>query len=317
MDARRWRKRLKNDVLYVLIRLLGGAVRALSTVPARRLMRALGRGVYLASPGLRHLTFENLRLAFGDELSEREIRRLARRVFEDLGVNAADALRLDRIQPTSLVTSESFHVVREALALRRGLLVATGHVGNWEVLGAYLASRGVPLTALAARIYDPRLDRLVTRLREAVGVRTIRHNRSGFGMARVLKAGGALGVLVDVRQERLGQVVRFFGRPVHAVDGPFQLAVRFGTPVVFACAWRRRDGGYRAEFELLEPPPGLDGRRKVAWLLQACTDRLESVIRRVPSQWIWMHPRWEPVAESKIRAPRKAAKVRRKAVAKV
>ena len=305
MKVRRWQKRLKNDAIYVFVRLLAGAVWTLPPVLARRLMHVLGDCAYLLAPELRRLTLQNLRSALGDQLTEPQIRTLARRVFRDLGANAADALRLDLVRPEELVKADNFDVVERGLARGRGLLVATGHVGNWEVLGAYLASRGVPLTALAARIYDPRLDRLVTKLRRKAGVRTIRHNRSGLGMARILKAGGALGVLIDLRQERVGQTVRFFGRPAHAVDGPFHLAVRLGAPVVFAATWRERDGHYRARFQLLESPPGLTRPERVAWLLQACTDRLEEVIRQVPSQWIWMHPRWEPVPESKVRVPRK------------
>ncbi len=307
MSTRRWRKRLKNDAIYVLVRLLVGTVRGLPLPLARRATRALGACAYLLAPKLRRLTLQNLRFAFGDRLTERQVRALAWRVFRELGGNAADAFRLDLAPPEELVRSDSFDVLRRALARGRGLLVATGHVGNWEVLGAYLASRGVPLTALAARIYDPRLDCLVAKLRRKAGVRTIRHNRSGLSMARILKAGGALGVLIDLRQERIGQTVRFFGRPAHAVDGPFHLAVRLRVPVVFAAAWREADGLYRAEFQLVEPPAGLTAPEKATWLLQVCTNRLEKVIRRVPSQWIWMHPRWEPVPRAKVRVFRKSA----------
>ncbi|NOZ56269.1 MAG: hypothetical protein GXO73_05670, partial [Calditrichaeota bacterium] len=156
MNARRWQKRLKNDAIYVSIRLLAGAVRALPPLLARRLMRVLGDCAYLLASELRRLTLQNLRSAFGDQLTEPQIRTLARRVFRDLGANATDALRLDLVRPEELVKAEHFDVVERGLARGRGLLVATGHVGNWEVLGAYLASRGVSLTALAARIYDPR-----------------------------------------------------------------------------------------------------------------------------------------------------------------
>src|SRR5262249_46824414 len=142
---------------------------------------------------------------------------IARAAFQNFARCFCEAAKLDEIRPhfEDYVTVEGWEHAEAMLAAKRGAIVVTGHIGNWELLAAYFAHKGLPITAIAKRINNEGLNALIVEFRARNGVRTIlRESRdSGRDIVRVLHGGGILALLVDQDVKRTQSVsVPFFGR---------------------------------------------------------------------------------------------------------
>ena len=69
----------------------------------------------------------------------------------------------------------------------------TSHTGCWELLGAYLAAEGIPLDVVARRMYDERLERLLTDSRKSAGMGNISRGSGTRDIIRSLNAGRGIG----------------------------------------------------------------------------------------------------------------------------
>jgi len=228
------------------------------------------------------------------ELDGRGRRRLARRVFVELGRNAADVFRFRHRPGSELV--KLIDVVGEehlaaARAQRRGVVAVTGHLGAWELIPGYFAQRGIPIVVLARRLKYPRLEALLQGLRSQLGVRVVHEGESLRPAFRILKTGGAVGMLIDQdRQMAAGVWVPFLGRPAWTPTGPAELARRTGARLLPVGI---RRVGRRHRITLL-PPVEVDWQRSGATAAATAGLRrsIESLLWECPEQWTWMYDPW-------------------------
>jgi KDO2-lipid IV(A) lauroyltransferase len=186
----------------------------------------------------------------------------------------------------------------EAVGRGKGLVFATGHVGNWELLAQRIAMRW-PSAVIARTGNDPGLTALVGRMRAAGNIETLWREEpsTARAMLRTFKQGRPLGILIDQDTRVQSVFVPFFGRPAATPRGAADLALRFGAPVL--AGWARRRGprpgdGHEIDFEEIayDANPA-DRDAEAARLTAACTARLEAAIRASPAEWVWMHERWK------------------------
>jgi KDO2-lipid IV(A) lauroyltransferase len=202
---------------------------------------------------------------------------------------------MSRRELLALVDVRGLDRLEAVIARGRGVIGIAPHIGNWEVLAAALAARGVPLTALAAELYDERLGRFALEARARWGVATIVKGRAGAmrEALAVLHRGEMLGALVDLHTRDEGVTVSFLGRESHAAAGPVRLALRTGAALVPMAIARLASGRYAAE---IEEPLALartdDAERDVHDGVRRTAAALEGAILRWPEQWLWMHDRW-------------------------
>ena len=129
----------------------------------------------------------------------------------------------------------------------KGLIVVTGHLGNWELGGAYLAARGLPIDAVARHMANPLFDRYLTSTRQRIGM-TVVHDEDAVRACRDRCAAGARWRFSSIRA-RSGLAstwVPFFGRYAKTPRGPAVFALRLGAPIVFGVALRQPSGRYHA-----------------------------------------------------------------------
>lgn len=256
--------------------------------------------VYRLTPWRQHLRGVIGR-AEGLGLSPSEREDVARRHVRELARNVVELLRLpelprEAIPPVAEV--RGWEHVAAALAEGRGIIVATAHYGNWELLGATLVARGLPLHVLVQPPSQPAFDRLFTETRRAVGVNTWpnRGPSSLRPVLRALKRGEALGLLVDQHAEGQEAIVRLLGRPVSAPVGPLYFARHTGAVILPMRLLRLRDGRHRLEIEPPLPVTGHDERDAQRLYLA-----LERWIVECPDHWLWVHDRW--AREGELRRP--------------
>jgi len=282
-------QRAKNDCLFALASAALFFARLASQGALVRFGRRAGRLVHALAASLRRRARRNLALAF-PEMTPDERARVARASFENVGADLAGAIAsLGAPSPLLSMPEASRAVLREALAEGRGVVLPSAHLGPWERLAATLVACGFPLTAVVRESYDPRFDALVEGVRARAGVRTIaRGSRTaGTRIVRVLRAGGVLGVPMDLRTRAESVTVPLLGAPAETAVGPARIALRTGAPVVVCTVAASGDSP-----DLEVTCTRLRSAGGEIELTAAINEELGRRIRAVPERWLWMHPRF-------------------------
>lgn len=285
---------LKNDVIWQGLRAASASGRAMSLSAARRSGRILGALAHATVRRDRRRALHNLADAL-PELDESARRATVRAMFRHLGQSLFEIAWLPNLSASDLESTtrfEGLEHMREATAAGRGVVLFTGHCGNWEWMAAAIGLAGIPMNVVGREIYDNRINEFIVESRRRHHVETI--GRGSGNAARdilaTLRKGHVLGVLIDQSIRAESADVPFFGRPAPTPIGPARLAVRAGAAAI-AGFIERRDGMQIIRFE-----PAIETSRNddpVA-LTARMTSSIEAQIRRVPDQWVWMHKRWTP-----------------------
>jgi KDO2-lipid IV(A) lauroyltransferase len=268
---------------------------------------ALGGLVWLL--GIRRrVVLENLRLAFPDK-TEEERRAIARKTYRNLGQMIPDFLRvpfLPREEIERMFVYEGWEVLEQAKARGNGVIAATGHFGNFDLLAAAHTLKGIPITMITRQMGKSGANDLWRAIRRRSGVEDLVVTK-GSTLAAAVKSvhsGRVLGYVIDQNQPlRHAIFPTFFGVPAATAPTPAVIAMRSGAAVLFTVSVPLGDGRHRVIMEgPLVPPNTGDRDRDVLAFMQDLNDRLERWIRVYPDRWYWLHRRW------KTRPPAEAAR---------
>lgn len=282
---------------YWGLRMLIGALDALRWERATRIGARLGALGYRPFAIRRRVVERQIAAAFPG-LEPWEVTRIARASYEHLGrITVETALLANIGKEGVLALSEQitgWEVIERLLALGRGLIIVTGHLGNWELAGAYMAARGVPLDVIARRMGNPLFDSYLTETRLRLGM-TVVHDREAVRRTpRALSAGRPVAFLVDQGLlHHASTYVPFFGRPAKTPRGPAVFALRLKAPVLFGVSLRQPNGRYRHHVEEIPVEDTGHRDRDVDRLVARYTEALERWVRVAPEQYFWHHQRWK------------------------
>ena len=289
-------KKARRKVLYIILKAMSSLVLFL---PARWVLPTgslLGGIAYLVLSRERKNAIENLNIAFSHEKSARDIKRVCRESFQNLGINLIELLRfpkLDRENIDKLVTIKGEDRIDTAIENGKGAIMLTAHLGNWELLAAYAALKGYPINVVARNIYYEGYNDMLVRLRESKGMKVI-YREDVKRMFHSLKNNELLGILADQDTDKVdGVFVKFFNELAYTPTGPVALSIRSGAPLI-PCFIIRGNGRHTIFVE--EPLPILRTGDKDKDLLvntERYTKVIEEWVRRYPSQWVWLHQRWK------------------------
>ena len=290
---RRW----KNDLLFYGAM---GLFALLGRLPAP-LMRALGWGLGALAAGFasreRRRAWANLR-ASDLEFTLVQRSRLLGAVFAELGRRLADWVALVGGRGRqALLASVRFapgaqQSLAQAVARGRGVVLASAHQGDWELLAAALA-RVAPLSVLGRSSYDSRFTHLIVAARRRFGVETLlveTPNHLRRALER-LRCGEQVGVLLDLPVG--AQRIAFLGRTARVATTAAGLARASGAALVVA--WiERQQGGHLIRLREQPLEGGLGRAKTLSRATAAAHRRLEGAIRQHPAQWLWTLDRWRP-----------------------
>lgn len=272
----------------------------LSRVVPLRVSYAIARGAgllaYFAWAGGRRRCIQNmLRVVDGDQ---RAARRAARRSFSNYVVYLVDFFRFfstnaEDITRRVAIDEQMWGRLREHRS-GRGIVFLTIHFGNWDLGAAVLALNGFPISAIADRFRNERMDRLIMASREHLGMRVIPAGRTGPGIVRALRSNDVVAMLVDIPQMDDGVHVQFFGDTISVPAGPARIALRAGSSVVAAVLprLRRWSDEVGVEFAPVRYEATGDTDHDVQALTQQVFAYLEGVVRRHPDQWYIFRNLW-------------------------
>jgi KDO2-lipid IV(A) lauroyltransferase len=237
--------------------------------------------------------------------------RVAQACYRHFGREAVATLRAGRWSAEEVrerTRMVGFDDLSVAAASGGGVVLLTGHLGNWELGGAAIAARGVPLDVVGKGMSNRRFQDDLFVLRERLGMRVIEMGEASRRALRSLAEGRVVALLGDQSAHGGGVLVPFFGHPAVTARGPALFAVRSGAPVFVAFALREAGGRarYAIRFERLSLAPTGDVEEDVLALTRAYTRSLEMAIQAAPEQYFWQHRRWkgapaeEPVSDGQV-----------------
>jgi Kdo2-lipid IVA lauroyltransferase/acyltransferase len=282
---------------YAALRSAVAAVGTLSFSRAGAIGETVGRLGY--SPlGIRRRVVERQIQAALGTTDPAETERIARAAYGNLGRTSVETAILPSCSSRQIIDLfedvQGWSIVEERLARGKGLILVAGHLGNWEVGGAYLAARGVPIDVIARHMANPLFDRYLTLTRERIGMSVIHDDEAVKRVPRSLRSGRAVAFLIDQGAVGLASTwVPFFGRLAKTPRGPAVFALRLGAPIVFGSAVRRPSGRYVFSFEAIDPVDTGDREADVDHIVAAYSAALERHVRRTPEQYFWHHRRWK------------------------
>jgi len=279
---------------------LRGAVAAMERLSFYRAGRLGGRiGTLGYWPlGIRRAVVERQLEAALPDLPRAEIERIARAAYEHLGRTSIETAVLPSHSAREIIdlfeSVSGWELVERSLAAGKGLMFVTGHLGNWELGGAYLAARGVPIDVVARHMANPLFDRYLTATRQRIGMTVVHDEDAVRRVPRSLRAGRAVAFLIDQGAVGLASTwVPFFGRQAKTPRGPAVFALRLGTPVIFGAALRQPSGRFRLSLEQVEVEDTGDREADVDRIVANYTSTLERWVRTAPEQYFWHHRRWK------------------------
>ena len=273
-------------------------------LPAEADVPLSGRLIYHLLPVRRRVILQNLRRVFGESVPQDEIVRLAQAHYAHLARLAVEFVRFRWMGPArkaALIRVDNVQALARALERGKGVLILTGHFGNFEVatlagLIHFPQMRG--RFHFVRRAIRPRwLDALVTRRFEQGGFGVLGKRGSLDAILSRLESGDIVVFPFDQHAGAPdGIAVDFFGSPAGTFKSLAIMALATGAAVVPAAAWREPDGSHMLRFEEALPLIECDrAEDEIRRNTRAYNAVLETLVLRHPEQWYWVHRRWKGV----------------------
>jgi len=267
--------------------------------PIRNGMADFAGDIWIRStPVYRENVIANLQQVTGPETTRAELEVMARHVFRTSARNFGELLRLKHLPRADLATlmpmpDEAAAIFRSAHERGQGIVVASAHMGAFDLVGHVIAARGVPLIVITGRTTSRFIFDAVTHLRHSHGVTMVEPSPAGVRQViRALRRGEIAGFLVDYDFFGNGVPVRLFGRQTTLPPGPIRIARDTGALVLPVFPRRTAAGHVIGVGEPFPVPKTGDVDADVAAGMEILKTRLEAGIAATPDQWVLFQRAW-------------------------
>ncbi len=240
--------------------------------------------------------FKNLNIAFPDKDYNWKV-NVAQGTLKNIGRVLVEFPKIPEYVKTGYI-DEIFEITsgREIAYeySKDGVILVTGHIGNWEILGAGLQRCLKNVVALAYRQENEKVNQILKKIRNQSGIEIIHHNDPMRKFVEAIKNKKTLAFLIDQNTlKKRGMFVDFFGVPAITVTFPAKLAVKHKKPVLFAyTVFDEKTKKYKCEILPLQYKIE-DDEQTVCNIVKAYTKKVEEVVKRYPDQYLWTHKRWK------------------------
>ena len=239
----------------------------------------------------RQVAAENLQRVYPD-MPPKQRKKLLKRVYLNLGLSAAELYLLPEKQLISGTSINGRENLEAALALGKGVILATAHLGNWEAART-LPLFGIPLAAVVQKQHNHLFDAYNNALRTRQGVRLIDQRHGLKELLACLRQNMVVTILTDQNAGPEGLILEFLGHPAPHWKGAAKISLRYKAPIVPGYALRNPEGGISICFEpMIHHPELSDSTENQLLLLKEINAVTERYIRQNPKQWLWLHRRW-------------------------
>jgi KDO2-lipid IV(A) lauroyltransferase len=267
---------------------------------------------YRLMPRVTNGLVANFRPIFPDA-SEAELRRLALKTYRTYAKDVVDFIRGLSLEP--MEARKLFgHYVRDGkslidrlLAEKKGVILLSGHFGNWEIGSVMLRAYDYPLTVIAMHEASAEANTLRRDFRDRLGVDTLEVRQSmdtALQIRRRLAENRVIAMLVDRHVDRDRIAVTLFGRQAFFLRTPLLMGYFTGAPLLPCAIVRQGDN----QFDVIPGDPifvSREGPREAALAAgaQAFATQLEGLIRKYPHCWYQFYDYWESQASAALDEP--------------
>lgn len=283
--------------MLTLLRLLRTVAVRLSPEWASKIGRGLGLFGYYVVRYRRGLVEAQLSSALNISPTDGELRRLVRANFLHYGLLAIEFLRIRLLRTKELGASvrlEGESHLREAMALGKGVLILSGHLGNYDLSAVALALNDFQIRIVSKPLKIKAIERFWMEERSVFGLEISLNRGSIRGILKALNAGKGVVFVLDQHSSTEQVWVDFFGRSASTLPALAVLAQRTGAPVVPVFTHREPDDSHIITIQPAVPFEEMDDRNEaVEHNTQRYTALIEAAIRQHPEQWTWIHERWK------------------------
>lgn len=225
------------------------------------------------------------------QIAEASLRRFGRMIIE---VMRFPLLKPENIEQT--VKVEGLEYLDAAYKQNKGVIMATGHYGNWELLGATVALHGYPMLSITRKQNNGAMDKFINEYRQLVGQK-VAYNRGESGLlaiSRMLKEKHLLGILYDQDTNDDGVEINLFGKKSIIPMGAAALSRIYGSPILPIFLHNNDDGTCTAKiYPPLYTPKTKDKEADFYEVTSQMVTILEHEIIAHPEMWFWVHDRWK------------------------
>ena len=261
--------------------------------------RRIGSLMYWLDRRHRDRAIDNVRRAF-PELSQKQAETLARKSMQQLVMLSVELMfttRLVRIDTwRRYVDIDNFSQTMALLMERhQGLIMLTGHYGNWEILGYVLATLGFETSTVTRPLDNPYVSEYVLGVRARQGQRLVYKKGATSGLTDALDDHGVVCMVADQDAGSKGIFVDFFGRKASAYKSIGLLAMQYNVPVVVGYARRMGEQFHFrvATQDIIWPREWKEQPDPLRYITQRYTTAIEDFVREDPTQYLWTHRRWK------------------------
>jgi KDO2-lipid IV(A) lauroyltransferase len=270
--------------------------RALPEPIAQLSGRTVGFWLTVGMAGRRQVVERHLQRLHGRRMGPLELRREVHRTFDSYARYWLESFRLPGMGPADLdagIVVEGLEHLDAGLAAGNGVIMALPHLGGWDFGGAWLATRGYPVTVVVEPLDPPELFEWFAEFRQRLGLTVVPLGPdAGRTVLRALRRNEVVGLLCDRDIDGTGVAVDFFGERTTLPAGPVTLALRTGAVVLPTAVYFQGDG-HRG---VIHPPLPLERagslRDDVAGGTQQLAGALQAMIAEAPEQWHVLQPNW-------------------------
>ena len=240
------------------------------------------------------VALNNLEVAFGDQFSPRERRKIARESFQHFARTMVDLLWSPRLTQQNLsqyIDLENFEETVRDTGPERSLMIACYHYSNFEWLSLACGFLDLKGTIISQEFKNSSLDPIFKRLREQSGHQLVPRERGIMRLYKVLRRKGRTAMLVDltVPPGQSAVAINCFGLETSVTSAHAWLHERTGVPIVPAHTEPLPGGCYRLVFHpRIANTAGMTHQQ----IAQACWNSFEPYVRKNPAPWLWMYKYW-------------------------
>jgi KDO2-lipid IV(A) lauroyltransferase len=278
------------------MRALASVLGRLSWNTASNIGARIGELGYSPAGIRRDVVEKQIAAAFPD-IEHSHVKRIARESYRNLGRNAIEAITASNRTPQQILALvqqvDGWEHIQGAASGGRGAIGVAAHHGNWELLGGFLAAKGLRPEVVVRGMENRLFEDYLNENREKLGIAVVSDKVAVRHLTKSLRDGHFVCMLAD--QGVLGlasSFVPFFGRPAKTPRGFAVFALRFEVPVCFMDMVRLPNGKFRAVFEPIEIDRTGDRERDIDAMVARYSQVLEKWVRQYPEQYFWQHRRW-------------------------
>lgn len=295
--------RLRQFILFALLVLVTFPFAVLPLRLALRVGDALGLLIYAFWRSRRIIALNNIRSAVerGALILTEDPGAVIRRNFRNFGKFVIEVNKIyygfaaPIFRTVELTGVENF---RKAQQKGKGVMLITGHCGNWELMAVYLSINLTKAKIIARKQNNEYLNRFIERTRGKYGNDIIYKQGALKQILTSLKKNETVALLMDqsvIKSE--GMRIHFLGKNAYAMKTPAVIARKTGAAVVPLFIRRKEEGHI---IEIQEEIPLVSSEDGDTALLHDTINfsrPIEDYIKKYPSDWLWIHRRWKRIRE--------------------